>query len=160
MRDRSIFEDRDRGADPPRVPGSSGSDAASSNGAGLLVLTRLPGESILIEDPRRPGDLIRVTMRHIGGQDVRLLFQAPPHVRIRRSEVDDGQPFGEEKGGGVLVLGRRAGQAVHIGAGARLVVPSVKSRRARIGLQAPPEVSFLRGKLDPHAPTDEMEGAA
>lgn len=134
------------------------------------VSDRVPRETLIlprssnpgrVEGPERhPGNLIRVTMRHIGGQDVRLLFQAPPHVRIRRSEVDDGQPFGEEKGRGVLVLGRRAGQAVHIGAGVRLVVLSVKSRRARIGLQAPPEVSFLRGKLDPHAPTDEMEGAA
>jgi carbon storage regulator len=47
----------------------------------MLVLTRKPGEEVLI------GDNIRLTIVLIRGKNVRLGVTAPPDVLIRRSEL-------------------------------------------------------------------------
>jgi carbon storage regulator len=48
----------------------------------MLVLSRKHGETI------RLGDDIEVTVCQISGNRVRLAISAPPHVSIRRSELD------------------------------------------------------------------------
>lgn len=52
----------------------------------MLVLSRKPQERILI------GDDIVVTVVRIGAENVRLGFDAPEHVNIRREELEDGKP--------------------------------------------------------------------
>jgi carbon storage regulator len=47
----------------------------------MLILTRRPGETILI------GDNITVSVVGIRGNQVRLSLDAPPNVRIDREEV-------------------------------------------------------------------------
>lgn len=47
----------------------------------MLVLTRKPGESIQIADS------ITLTVQRISGNRVRLSFEAPSHVDIKRSEI-------------------------------------------------------------------------
>lgn len=47
----------------------------------MLVLTRKPGESIVI------GDDIVVTVVRVAGQKVRLGIDAPKEVRIDREEI-------------------------------------------------------------------------
>lgn len=47
----------------------------------MLVLTRKPGEAIVID-----GD-IRVTVLSVKGDRVRIGIDAPPHVRVDREEV-------------------------------------------------------------------------
>jgi carbon storage regulator len=49
----------------------------------MLVLSRSPGESILI------GDNIKVTVTQVRGDHVRLGIEAPENVKILRSEVPD-----------------------------------------------------------------------
>lgn len=47
----------------------------------MLVLTRRSGESILV------GNDITVEVQKVSKNRVRLLIQAPPHVRILRQEI-------------------------------------------------------------------------
>jgi carbon storage regulator CsrA len=47
----------------------------------MLVLTRKPGESILIDQN------IKVTITHVNGNQVRVGIEAPPEVTIVRSEL-------------------------------------------------------------------------
>lgn len=47
----------------------------------MLILTRRPGESIKI------GDDITVTVREVKGREVRIAFEAPPHVKVWREEI-------------------------------------------------------------------------
>lgn len=55
----------------------------------MLVLTRRPGEKIVI------GDGITLTVVEVQGNKVRLAFDAPEQVRILRAELTRGQgePF-------------------------------------------------------------------
>jgi carbon storage regulator len=48
----------------------------------MLVLSRKIGERILV------GDQVIITVTAIGGARVRLGITAPPHVSIRREELD------------------------------------------------------------------------
>lgn len=50
----------------------------------MLVLSRKPGEKILI------GDNITVTVVEVVGNRVRIALDAPPHVSILRSELVEG----------------------------------------------------------------------
>ncbi len=50
----------------------------------MLVVTRRPGEAVLI------GDGIRVVVLSVEGERVRLGIEAPADVPIRRSDVDAG----------------------------------------------------------------------
>jgi len=56
----------------------------------MLVLSRKPGEEVVI------GDNIRVTVVAILGNRVRLGFEAPAEMHIRREEL--GPPAGEVTG--------------------------------------------------------------
>jgi len=47
----------------------------------MLVLTRRPGESIII------GDGIKLTVVNVGPGRVKIGIEAPPHVRIDREEI-------------------------------------------------------------------------
>lgn len=47
----------------------------------MLVLTRRPGESIVI------GDGIKLTVVTVGPGRVKIGIEAPPHVRINREEI-------------------------------------------------------------------------
>ncbi len=49
----------------------------------MLVLTRRPGESIIIA-----GD-IKITVVNVGPGRVKLGIEAPPHVRVDRQEIHD-----------------------------------------------------------------------
>ncbi len=49
----------------------------------MLVLTRKPGEQILI------GDSVRVTVVSVAGSRVKLAFSAPKEVPIHRGELYD-----------------------------------------------------------------------
>lgn len=47
----------------------------------MLILTRRPGESIKI------GDDITLVVKEVNGREVRLAFEAPPHVKVWRQEI-------------------------------------------------------------------------
>jgi len=47
----------------------------------MLILTRRPGESIVI------GDVVKVTIVGVDGRQVRLGIQAPGDVEVHREEV-------------------------------------------------------------------------
>ena len=47
----------------------------------------------------------------------------------------------------MLILSRRAGEAIRIGGGIRLVVIATDNGGARIGIEAPSDVSILREEL-------------
>ena len=47
----------------------------------MLVLTRKPGQSLYI------GDDVKITLKEVRGNQVRLGIDAPPHVRIFREEI-------------------------------------------------------------------------
>jgi len=47
----------------------------------MLVLTRKPGQSLYI------GDEVKITLKEVRGNQVRLGIDAPPHVRIFREEI-------------------------------------------------------------------------
>jgi len=49
----------------------------------MLVLTRKPGESIIIDGG------IRLTVTQVRGESVRIGIEAPPEVRIHREEVQN-----------------------------------------------------------------------
>jgi carbon storage regulator len=49
----------------------------------MLVLTRKPGESIIIDGG------IRITVTQVRGENVRIGIEAPPDVRIHREEVQN-----------------------------------------------------------------------
>ena len=49
----------------------------------MLVLTRRPGEQIVI------GDGIRLTVVSVGPGRVKIGIEAPPHVRINRQEIHE-----------------------------------------------------------------------
>jgi carbon storage regulator len=47
----------------------------------------------------------------------------------------------------MLILSRRPGDSILIGEGIRLVVLECDRRGVRIGIEAPPEVSIVRGEI-------------
>jgi carbon storage regulator len=47
----------------------------------MLILTRKPGESVIIEES------VRITVLEVRGSQVKLGIQAPPEVRVNREEV-------------------------------------------------------------------------
>ena len=47
----------------------------------------------------------------------------------------------------MLILGRKAGDAIIIGDGIRVVVLACDRRGVRLGIEAPPEVSILREEI-------------
>ena len=59
----------------------------------MLILTRRPGEAILI------GDSIEILVKEVGRNHVRLGINAPREVTIRRLETLN-QPRKDEPGGG------------------------------------------------------------
>ena len=51
----------------------------------MLILTRRPGESIIIETPA--GELIQVTVLGVKGNQVRIGTDAPEKITILRQEL-------------------------------------------------------------------------
>lgn len=49
----------------------------------MLVLTRRPGESIIIADN------IKITVVSVGPGRVKIGIEAPPHIRVDRQEIHD-----------------------------------------------------------------------
>lgn len=47
----------------------------------MLVLTRKPGQSVYI------GDDVKITLKEIRGNQVRVGIEAPPNLRIYREEI-------------------------------------------------------------------------
>jgi len=47
----------------------------------------------------------------------------------------------------MLVLSRKAGEEIHIGADTVVVIQSVKGSRVRVAIEAPSETKILRGEL-------------
>ena len=77
-------------------------------------------------------------------------------------------PFNHEysrKGSGMLVLMRRPGESIHIGPNIVVTLVALERNRARIGIEAPREVSIdreeiaekkrLESLVDPDAPEDK-----
>lgn len=60
----------------------------------MLILTRRPGETLMI------GDDITVTVLAIKGNQVRIGIQAPKHVPVNREEVHERLQQEREIGGG------------------------------------------------------------
>lgn len=77
----------------------------------MLVLTRRPGESIVI------GDGIKLTVVTIGPGRVKIGIEAPPHVRIDREEIHARIQQEQEQSTDVLavVQATAAGTAVNGG---------------------------------------------
>ena len=69
----------------------------------MLVLTRKPGEQIVI------GNGIRVTVVSVGPGRVKIGIEAPPNVRIDRSEIHE--RILQEQGSDVLAA---VGRSVHL----------------------------------------------
>ena len=63
----------------------------------MLVLTRKPGEELVIGDPRKPDGLISV--ERVKGDRVRIGLTFPTSVAITRRELIAGE-LGEVKGEG------------------------------------------------------------
>ncbi len=68
----------------------------------MLVLTRRIGQEIVINDD------IRVKVLAISGHNIRLGFEAPPHVHIARCELlegcyDEGEKRFSRSGGAMLL---------------------------------------------------------
>ncbi len=47
----------------------------------------------------------------------------------------------------MLVLSRKAGEEIHIGADTVVVIQSVKGNRVRVAIEAPSQTKILRGEL-------------
>ena len=62
----------------------------------MLVLTRRPGEQIVI------GDGIRLTVVSVGPGRVKIGIEAPPHVRIDRQEIHEKIQREQEQSSDVL----------------------------------------------------------
>lgn len=55
-----------------------------------LVLTRNEGEVVNV------GEVLKIKVLKISGNQVRLHFDAPPEVRVMRAEIDLGKPRTEQ----------------------------------------------------------------
>jgi len=51
----------------------------------MLILTRRPGETLIIETPA--GEQIKVTVLHVKGNQVRIGTEAPDDIQIVREEL-------------------------------------------------------------------------
>ncbi len=51
----------------------------------MLILTRRPGETIIIETPA--GELIQVTVLGVKGNQVRIGTEVPKEIAVHREEV-------------------------------------------------------------------------
>ncbi|MBY0525682.1 MAG: carbon storage regulator [Gemmataceae bacterium] len=60
----------------------------------------------------------------------------------------------------MLVLSRKLGEKVCIGAHVIVTVVAVSGNRVRIGIEAPPHVPILRNEIQPPAMTAEELGAS
>ena len=59
----------------------------------------------------------------------------------------------------MLILGRRPGDSIVIDGGIRIVVLACERGGVRIGIEAPPEITILRGEIV-HAVAEENRRAA
>lgn len=55
----------------------------------------------------------------------------------------------------MLVLGRKPNETIHIGPDITITIIQTRPDRMRIGIEAPPELSILRGELCPPSSLDE-----
>lgn len=130
----------------------------------MLVLNRARGESIIIGD-HIVLKVIEVTSR------VRFHINAPPHVPVIRGELinpesdsagaqsrpseDSGarsrvtQPLRGDAptGGGGLVLARKKKETICIGGNIVIIVVSIGSNSARIGISAPSHIPVHRDEV-------------
>ena len=53
----------------------------------------------------------------------------------------------------MLVLSRKPGERIHIGAGITVTVVQVVGDRIKLGIEAPEQIRILRGELCPHQET-------
>lgn len=61
----------------------------------------------------------------------------------------------------MLVLSRKAGESIHIGADIIITVERIEGNKIRLGIEAPREVVIMRGELiDEHDRLDEARLAA
>jgi carbon storage regulator len=92
----------------------------------MLVLTRRPGEQIVI------GDQIRVTVVSLGPGRVKIGIEAPPNVRIDRQEIHD--RIAQERASDVLSA---VATSDHIGATQPIIVGSDTAAIPRAAEQHP-----------------------
>lgn len=94
----------------------------------MLVLTRRPGESIIIA-----GD-IKITVVNVGPGRVKLGIEAPPHVRVDRQEVHEKIEQASDVlvavGGGADVSGESHHTTINSGADTATIVTSPPSTPA------------------------------
>ena len=88
----------------------------------MLILTRRPGQSILIGD-------IRVTMMRIRGGEVVIAIQEP-----RSAEP-------------TCIFSARPNQPVEVGATATVMVGRIRGDQIRLCIDAPKEIRVLREEL-------------
>jgi carbon storage regulator len=58
----------------------------------------------------------------------------------------------------MLVLSRRESQRIKLGTSIIVTVVRVTGEKVRLGIEAPPDVLILRDELDPHPPSEELDG--
>jgi len=154
---------------PPTQP-----DPAQAERSGRLVVTRSEGEGLVVLLPRRwvsnptptpphaasrqavpptaaPPIEVRIDIRKLTSQDVRIHLCGPRVVRIRRGEILDAPspppPPELAEHVGHLVIGRRPGQTIHLGEQVTLEVVWLRGRQARLRFTAPMQVKILRTEL-------------
>ena len=59
----------------------------------------------------------------------------------------------------MLVLSRKAGETIKIGGNITIKVIEVRGNRMRIGIEAPDNLTILRGELDGHLPQSAGAGS-
>jgi len=116
---------------------------------GMLIITRRVGEAVVI------GDNAEVSVKVLGvkGNQVRFGIKAPRGVQVMRQEIllgmqtDGANDY--ETAVDMLVISRRAGEAVVIGDNAEVSVTmlGIKGNQVRVGINAPREVSVLREEI-------------
>ena len=112
----------------------------------MLVLSRQEEQWVRIDDDT----LLKVVA--IRGNQVSLGFLAPGTTAILRSElIGSGKAkalTGDPEASRFLVLGRKAGESIHIGEDTILYILDITSNKVKIGVKAPPTILVLRGELE------------
>lgn len=104
----------------------------------MLVLTRKVNQEIWIGD-------IRVVIVERSGSKVRIGIQASPDVGVNRGELGRAA-CGRTGDGGLLILSRKVGETILIGADCMLTVVQTRGT-VQIGVKAPRDVPIVRGEL-------------
>jgi len=102
----------------------------------MLVLSRRVGESICI------GDVLVVTIAHMGPDWVELAFSFTPLPRVLLPEQSD-IPADQE------MVTRRKNEGVRIGGEIEIIVVELRGDKVRLGIHTPPGMPIHRSEVNP-----------